>query len=159
MRNRIESDITPQTASGRGNGQGRGSFLFAAETDRRRIGLDMLIRLAVSAFAVVLFNIRSAGGGQRPVLWLTLLVFGVYTLWPILHMGDRMEFYQNGILCQGQFYPIAQRTRVTWTGSQFRLGFLPSTYLHISGCGEAIDVSFMKDAQKLFNRAYGIAMY
>ena len=132
----------------------RGGFLFAAETDRRRIGLDIALRLAVCAFALALLILR-----ESEMLVPTGLVFLAYTLWPLLHMGDRMEFYRNGILYQGQFFPVGQRTRVTWVGSQFRLSFLPSTYLDISGCRERIDVSFMKDAQKLFNRAYGIAMY
>ena len=34
--NRIETDLLSQSASGRGSGQGRGSYLFAAEPDRRR---------------------------------------------------------------------------------------------------------------------------
>lgn len=38
--NRIETDLLSQSASGRGSGQGRGSYLFAAEPNRRRIGLS-----------------------------------------------------------------------------------------------------------------------
>lgn len=152
--NRTESNVTPQTASGRGDGQGRGSFLFAAETDRRRVGLEMLIRLAVCGFAAGLLFCR-----ESEMLIPTGVVFLIYTLWPVLHMGDRMEFYQNGILCQGAFYPIGQRTRITWVGSRYRLRFLPATYLDISGCRQRIDVSYMQDAQKLFNRAYCGAIY
>ena len=152
--NRIETDLLSQSGSGRGSGQGRGSYLFAAEPDRRRIGLEMLIRLAVCGFAMVLFVLQGA-----EFLLLTGAVFSAYCLWPLLHMGDRMEFYQNGILYQGQFYPIGQRTRVVWTGSRFRMSFLPSTFLDISGCRERIDVSFMQEAQKLFNRAYSGGIY
>ena len=114
----------------------------------------MLIRLAVCGFAMVLFVLQGA-----EFLLLTGAVFSAYCLWPLLHMGDRMEFYQNGILYQGQFYPIGQRTRVVWTGSRFRMSFLPSTFLDISGCRERIDVSFMQEAQKLFNRAYSGGIY
>ena len=45
------------------------------------------------------------------------------------------------------------------TGSRFRMSFLPSTFLDISGCRERIDVSFMQEAQKLFNRAYSGGIY
>ena len=155
----VVTDIESQTASGRGAGQGRGSFLFAAETDRRRVGLDMLIRLAESAFAVALFAVRDTGSSRTSMLWLAAALFAVYTLWQLLHMGDRMELYQNGILCQGMFYPIGRETRIAWVGSRPGLSFLPSTYLDVSGCGQRIDVSFMKDARKLFNRAYGFAAY
>ena len=68
----------------------------------------MLIRLAESAFAVALFAVRDTGSSRTSMLWLAAALFAVYTLWPLLHMGDRMELYQNGILCQGLFYPIGR---------------------------------------------------
>lgn len=147
---RIETNIETQTAAGRNGGR----FLFAAETDRRRIGLDILSRLAVCAFAAALLVLREA-----ELALPAGAVFLLYSLWPLLHMGDRMEFYQNGILYQGELYPIGQQTRITWVGGRRGLSFFSSTYLDISGCRRRIDVSFMKDAQKLFNRAYSGTMY
>lgn len=135
-----------------GGAEARGSFLFAAETDRRRIGLDIAIRLAVCGFALALLLLR-----ESEVLLPMGAVFLLYILWPLLHMGDRMEFYRNGILCQGEFYPVGERTRISWMG--VRRGFLPTTYLSIGGCKGRIDVSYMEDAQKLFNRAYYGADY
>lgn len=135
-----------EAASG-GGGIEPGELLCAVEADRRRVGLEILIRAAVSVLAILL-----ASDAAPAVRMSTIIVLICVTVWPVRHMGDRMELRQNGIVCRGKFYPVGQRTKVTWVGT--RLNFLPSTLLQLSGCKKRIDVSYMKDAEKLFARSY-----
>ena len=147
------TDVARQTAS-RGNSASptRGRLLYRVETDRRRIGLEILIRLAAAAFAM--FAAWSRGAYTMIA---TAVAFALFCAWPLLHMGDRMELYENGILCLGKWYPVGANTPVSWTGG--RGFFLPTTWLGVSGFRERINVSFMKDAEKLFNRAYSNAIF
>lgn len=126
-----------------------GGLLYTAEPNRRRIGMEMLIRLAVSVFAIVLAVVRDTGTGLLVAMAAALALF---TLWPLRHWWDRMELHGNGIVYRGTFYPVGERSKATWVG--VRIAFLPSTFLQLSGCKRRIDVSFMKDAEKLFARAY-----
>lgn len=152
MSQTYRSDVERQTASRGGGASGWGKHLFTVETNRKRIGLEVLIRLAASVFAIALS--WSRGKGLTLALAAALAVF---CAWPLLHMGDRMELYQNGVAYQGKLYPVGPGIPVSWTGG--RGFFLPTTWLSIGGCPGRIDVSFMKDAQKLFNRAYHNAIY
>ena len=129
---------------------GPGRLLYTVEPDRRRIGLEMLIRLAASALALALAVRQGTGTG---LLAATAAALTVVTLWPLRHWRDGMELYDGGVVCRSTFYPVGPRSKAAWVGT--RLGFLPSTFLQLSGCQRRIDVSFMKDAEKLFARAYG----
>lgn len=153
MGHRIETDMERQTASGKGGPpEKRGKLLLTVETDRKRVGLEILIRLVVCAFVTYLSRSR-----ETAVLVATVVAFAVFCAWPLLHLRDRMELYGNGILCLGKWYPMGVNTKITWVGG--RGFFLPTTYLGVSGCRKRINVSFMKDAEKLFNRAYNNAIY
>ena len=138
-----------ENASGSGP-PGQGRLLCTVGPDRRRIGLEMLIRLAASAFALALAVSQDTGTG---LLAATAAALTVVILWPLRHWRDGMELYDGGIVYRGTFYPAVPRGTAVWVGA--RLGFLPSTFLQLSGSGRRIDVSFMKDAEKLFARAYG----
>lgn len=154
MADRVYTEKEQQTASGKGSPSGkRGKLLYKVETDRKRIGLEILARTALSVLALV----SALSKGNMPLILATMVLFLIFDAWPLLHMGDAMELYENGILYVGKWYPIGTRTQVNWVGGR---GFvLPTTWLGISGCGDRINVSFMKDAEKLFNRAYNNAIY
>ena len=137
-----------ENASGSGP-PGRGRLLCAVGPDRRRIGLEMLIRLAASVFALAL---AVSQGTETGLLAVTAGVLAIAVLWPLRHWRDGMELYDGGIVCRGTFYPAVPRGTAVWVGA--RIGFLPSTFLQLSGSRRRIDVSFMKDAEKLFARAY-----
>lgn len=142
-----------QTEAENVSGSGRpgpGKLLYTVEPDRRRIGLETLIRLAASAFALVLAVSQDTG---TELLAVTAAALTVATLWPLRHWRDGMELYGGGVVYRGTFYPVDTRCKAVWVGA--RIGFLPSTFLQLSGCRRRIDVSFMKDAEKLFARAYG----
>lgn len=154
MADRIHREMEEQTVSSKGSASSKyGKLLYKVETDRKRIGLEILIRLGASALGII----AALGRGSWPLLIATAAAFAIFCAWPLLHMGDRMEIYENGILYLGNWHPIGQRTRVDWVGG--RGFFLPTTWLGISNCPERINVSFMKDAEKLFNRAYNNAIY
>lgn len=144
----VYTDLQEQGVSGGGgSSSGRGRLLYTVEPDRKRVGLELLIRLVVSGFVVFLTYYQG-----RTLVWPTLAAFVIFTLWPLTHLGDGMELYQNGVVYKGELYPVGGQTRITWVGR--RGFFLPITWLDISNCQKRIKVSFMKDAQKLFNRAY-----
>ena len=123
-----------------------GELLCTVGPDRRRIGLEALIRLAVSAFALAL----AAYQGTDPPLLPTAAALLIFVLWPLRHWSDGMELRRGGVVYRGEFYPVGGRA--AWVGT--RLGFLPSTFLDLGGGRRRIDVSFMRDAEKLFARTY-----
>lgn len=129
---------------------GPGKLLYTVGPDRRRIGLETLIRLAVSVFALALYVSQGTGTGLLAAAAGALTIF---ILWPLRHWRDGMELYDAGVVYRGAFYPVDAQVKVAWVGA--RIGFLPSTFLQLSGRRRRIDVSFMKDAEKLFARAYG----
>lgn len=136
MANGTYRDKERQTASGKGSPSGkRGKLLYEVETDRKRIGLEILARTALSTVGIV----ASFSRGINAFSIAAAVVFAVFCAWPLLHMGDRMEFYENGILYLGQWYPIGRQTRVDWVGGQSFV--LPTTWLGVScaasGCGAA----------------------
>ena len=147
MRHEIRQTETENVSGG---GPGPGRLLCTVEPDRRRIGLEMLIRLAASAFALALAVSQETG---TELLAVTAAALAVAVLWPLRHWRDGMELHDGGIVYRGAFYPVGPQSKVVWAGA--RIGFLPSTFLQLSGCPRRIDVSFMKDAEKLFARAYG----
>ncbi len=123
-----------------------GELLYTVGPDWRRIGLEALIRLAVSAFALAL----AAYQGTEPALLLPVAAaLLVFVLWPLRHGWDGMELRRGGVVCRGKFYPVGGR--VAWVG--VNTVFLNSTFLDLGG-KKRINVSFMKDAEKLFARAY-----
>ncbi|MBD5084482.1 MAG: hypothetical protein HDT33_05315 [Clostridiales bacterium] len=146
-------DIEQQKVSKGGASSKRGKLLYTVKTDRKRIGLEILIRVAGTAIALV----SALSKGNMSLILATLVLFLIFDAWPLLHMGDSMELYENGILYVGKWYPVGPRTQVDWVGG--RGFFLPTTWMGVSGCGDRINVSFMKDAEKLFNRAYNNAVY
>ena len=141
-------DVT-QTEMGDRPGAGLGKLLCTVGPDRKRIGQEMLIRLAVCVFAMVLFVTQ---GTETGLLAATAAVLAVVTLWPLRHWKDGMELHEDGIVYRGRGYPLGANGKVTWVGT--RIGFLPSTFLQVSGAKRRIDVSFMKNAEKLFTRTY-----
>ncbi len=154
MADRIYRETEQQTLSPKGNAASKyGKLLYKVETDRKRIGLEILLRLAAAALAMFV----ALGKGDWTLLIATAIVLVIFCAWPLLHMGDRMELYENGILHLGNWYPVGKQTRVDWVGG--RGFFLPTTWMGISNCPERINVSFMKDAEKLFNRAYGNTIF
>ena len=140
--------IETENVSGGGRPE-PGKLLDTVAPDRRRIGLEALIRLAASAFALAL-AVRQ--GAETGLLAVTAAALAVVTQWPLRHWRDGMELHDGGIVYRGDFYPVDLRSKATWVGA--RINFLPSTFLQLSGCKRRIDVSFMKDAEKLFARAY-----
>ena len=134
---------------------GPGKLIYTVEPDRRRIGLEMLIRLAASAFALAL---AVSQGTETGLLAVTAAALAIVVLWPLRHWRDGMELYDGGVVYRGTFYPAVPRGTAVWVGA--RIGFLPSTFVPLSGSRRRIDVSFMKDAEKLFARAYdNVVMY
>ena len=140
------NEVQTQNISGGGQA-GQGDLLYTVDPDRKRIGLEMLIRLAVSVFAMVIFIAQNT---ETQLLIVTAAVLLVVILWPLRHWQDGMELHRGGVVYRGTFYPVGGK--VTWVGA--RIGFLPSTFLGLSSSKRRIDVSFMKDAEKLFARAY-----
>lgn len=136
----------------RAGGAGPGALLYTVEADRKRVGLEMVIRAAVSILAVLL-----ASDTAQAVRIAVAAVLICFTVWPVRHMHDQMELHQNGVVYRGKFCPVGPQTRAVWVGR--RIGFLPSTFLELSGCKRRIDVSFMKDAEKLFARAYSSVVF
>ena len=103
------NEVHTQTVPG--GGPEPGELLYTLGPDWKRIGLESLIRLAVSAFALGLAAYR----GTEPALLLpTAAALLILVLWPLRHGRDGMELRRGGVVYRGKFYPVGGR--VTWTG-------------------------------------------
>ena len=139
-RNDIQGQAVP------GGGPEPGELLYTVGPDWRRIGLEALIRLAVSAFAL---GLRGSQGRDLPCLLPPPPRRRVFCLGPRRPGGAGWGLGGGGVVYRSKFYPAGGR--VAWRG--VNTVFLSSTYLHL-GQKKGINVSFMKDAEKLFTRAY-----
>lgn len=84
---------------------------------------------------------------------MALVICLIFLLYSLRHCKDSMQFYDNGIAFRGKEY-IFQTNKAIWSKSS-GTGYLPSRIrLHLVGIPDGANVSYIKDAQKLFTQFY-----
>lgn len=131
-----------------------GRLLGEAGTDWTRIGLDVLIRAAIVALATFIFWRRGDLATSSPfVLAAVACIYAVLVLFPLRHCRDSIQFHENGIVYRGKSY-LFQKPRAEWSRVSGTGHFLSVTYLYLDGMSNGINVSCVRDAQKIFTRLY-----
>lgn len=130
-----------------------GRLLGEAGLDIRRLALDIFIRAVVLAVAAFVWwrrgDLEIATATGKAVLVICFL----FLLYPLRHCKDSMQFYENGIVYKGKDY-IFQTDKATWSKSSGTGYFLSGLRLYLVGIPNGADVSFIKDAKKLFTQFY-----
>lgn len=128
-----------------------GQLLGEAKTDTKRILMDLLIRVAISALAIWLWSRQGdATGIISLICYAGLLVF---TLYPLIHSGDAMRFYENGIMFKKKTY-LFRSQQVKWVCREGVMNLMEGRYLSLEGYKNQINASYVQNAQDTFAKAY-----
>ena len=130
-----------------------GRLLGETGLDTRRLVISMLIRVALVAFATFLLWSREELDLASTTDQVVLAIYAVFVLFPLVHVRDSIKFYQNGIAYNGKAY-IFQTSKVTWSKRTGAGYFLAYEMLQMAGMPKGANVSYIKDAQELFDGFY-----
>lgn len=128
-----------------------GKKLTEAGADKKKIYIETVVRVAV----LVAFLFAVSGGGRNftniTMVVLSILIVFVMGLYPLIHLPEKMEFYENGIVHNGIVYLWSDMRSVEWrdytTGGFFH---------HMSMATECkvFDITYLDCAKKQYNKAY-----
>ena len=127
-----------------------GNLLGKAETDRKRILLNMLLKAVIVVFAVILTFKKGDSAFIRGAL---IIIYSVFILYALPHWNDSMTFYENGIVFKKKTY-LFQSTQFEWMKRSGVGYFFPATYLYLGGVSKGLNVSYIKDVKDTFVRIY-----
>ncbi len=150
MARMVESSST-FTLNVRTNGDSLGKLLAEAKTDWKKIFLDVLIRAAISALAVWVWSRR--GGTSEIVNLICYVGLLVFTAYPLIHMGDAIGFYENGVRFRKKQYPFRSQS-VQWLGREGVGSILGGRYLVLGGHAKQINASYVQSPEEAFSSAY-----
>ena len=101
--------------------------------------------------------IGGAGGIARlkaegPTPWDLIFSIGlivVFGLFPLIHLRDSLEFYENGIVFSGKTYYLKDLGEVRWHNSS---NVISSTYMKTNV--KSFNVTYLIHPKKAYNQAY-----
>ncbi len=148
---RIVEASNTYTMNVRTNADSLGQLLGSVKTDWKRIGMDILLRIVMSA--LVLFVWSRSGNGTGALDLICDVGLLVFTLYPLIHCRDTMQFYENGIMFKNSTFLFCSQ-QVQWLHSEGVGHILPGTYLRLAGSKKQINASYLQDPQGAFAIAY-----
>ena len=136
--------VTKPTGTG-----GLGPLLATAGADQKKIFSDAAVRLVIAVLIWVLQhrNGSSMAAGMDLAL---LVIYAGFTLWPLLHLRDRLEFHANGLRFKGEEYAFNGPVQVTWRS--WKVFFTDNIRLQVHN--ETLAVTYVEDVQGVFTRCY-----
>lgn len=153
MAQHLHVEETTYTIQAPINASSLGRRLGEAGLDVQRLALAIFIRVVILALAAFIWWRR----GDLEIATVTgkvvLVICLIFLLYPLRHCKDSMQFYENGIVYKGKDY-IFQTDKATWSKSSGTGYFLSGLRLYLVGMPNGADVSFIKDAKKLFTQFY-----
>ncbi len=128
-----------------------GSLLGEAKTDWKRLGIDVLLRAAIAALALWVWN--NKGGLSGVIGMILILILAVLVLYPLLHAGDSMQFFENGVKFKNKAY-LFRSQQVEWMRREGYLNVMEGRYLYLNGNKDKINASYVQNPQDAFASAY-----
>lgn len=148
---RIVESSSSFTMDVRTDANALGQLLAEAKTDMKRIFTDVLLRVAISALAVWVWSRKGdLTGAVNLVLYAGLLVFTAY---PLIHLGDTLGFYENGVMFKKKTFLFRSRNG-QWFYREGMLNVMQARYLILGGHQKKINASYVRDPQDAFSKAY-----
>lgn len=148
---RIVENSSSYSLNVRTDADSLGQLLGEAKADTKRILLDVLIRLAISGLAIWIWSRQGDTTGMISLIcYAGLLVFTVY---PLIHSGDTMRFYENGIMFKKKTYLFRSR-QVKWLRREGVMNILEGRYLYLEG-HKQLNASYVHKPLDVFAKAYG----
>lgn len=133
-----------------------GNKLSEAPCNKGKVAFNVTWRLALCLLCMF-----AAIGGVSGVSrwsetgpnWWELIFLGIPTLifglWPLIHLRDNLEFYENGIVYHKKTYTLKELGEISWhnSGNAFT-----STYMRTNVKG--FNVTYLVHPKKAYNQAY-----
>ncbi len=134
-----------------------GRKLAQVHANMGKILFQTAIRLTLAGI-IVLAGVRGnppgkpvsfAAGSLAALIALTALA---WVLFPLIHCGDCLEFYEAGIVIGKQFWTLEKLGKISFMDVKNNYSLFGQTYM----CTEVrrFNVTYIKDAKKNFNFAY-----
>ncbi len=127
--------------------------LTEAGPNMGKIFLNSAIR--ATCLGLVLWVGYAEGGFSGSWLFM-FLIFFLIVLFPMRHLRDKVAFYSNGITYHQRKCTLEEIGAVHWTTMKPSVGFFEELYMD-TDAGRFV-FTYVKDAKKQFNRAYGKQM-
>lgn len=126
-----------------------GRKLSEAGADKKRILLNVGIR-AVLGIIFMLAGISSIK--DNPIFALVMLLIIIFiVVYPYLsHRKDYVIFYENGVDCKGEVWPLSSLEPISWRTISMQVGSRQKMDTKI----KEFDVTFIDGAKSAYNRAY-----
>lgn len=153
MAHRLRVEETTYTIQAPINASSLGRRLGEAGLDVQRLVLAIFIRVVILAAAAFIWWRRGDFEISTITGKVTLVICAIFLLYPLRHCKDSMQFYENGIVFNGKDY-IFKTNQATWSKSSGTGYLLSAIQLHLVGMSDGANVSYIKDAQKLFTQFY-----
>ena len=148
---RIVENSSSYSLNVRTNADSLGQLLGEAKTDTKRIVMDILIRVAISVLAIWIWSRQGdAAGIINVICYAGLLIFTVY---PLIHSGDTMQFHENGIMFKKKTY-LFRSQQVKWLCREGVMNIMEGRYLYLGGHKKQINASYVQNPQDAFAKAY-----
>lgn len=127
-----------------------GKKLGEVVANKKKIYIETAIRLVV--LGVFLFFVS---GGGKDMKNTTMLVFCIVVvlvigLYPLIHLPEKMEFYEDGIVHNGIVYLWSDMRSVEW--HDYTKGIFHYTRM-ATEC-KVFDITYLDCAKKQYNKAY-----
>lgn len=134
-----------------------GRKLAQAHANMGKILFRTAIRLTLAG-VIVFAGIRGKPPGKPvsiPALSLAALIALaalVWVLFPLVHCQDNLEFYETGMVIGKRLWPLEKLGNISFMDVKNNYSLFGQTYM----CTEIrrFNVTYIKDAKKIFNRAY-----
>lgn len=128
-----------------------GKKLGEAVANKKKIYAEAVIRLVVSG----VFCFLVSGGGtdmeNTTMQVLCIAVVLIIGLYPLIHLPEKLEFYEEGIVHNGIVYLWSDMGSVEW--QDYTMGSFLYRMSMATECKD-FDITYLDCAKKQYNKAY-----
>ncbi len=128
-----------------------GRLLGESKLDGKRLGMDMGLRALIAVLAIFVWNWK--GQSSPAVMWILYAGLAVLVLYPLVHLGDSMEFYENGVKYKNSTYLFRSRN-AEWIRREGVGHIISGVYLYLGGQKNGFNASYLQTPDESFARAY-----
>lgn len=125
-----------------------GRKLSEADANKGKIALMIALRVLVVGFFVVM-GARRNGIGFALFLLIPAIPIAA---WPLIHLRDKVAFYENGFIHRGKAWLFSELGQVTWKRYTGGADLFSSVYMTVGV--KNFSFSYVKDGKVAFDRAY-----
>jgi hypothetical protein len=127
-----------------------GNKLTEAGPNTGKIFLNCAIRMALWGLVLWAGYAKEGFSGLWVFMFFVSLIIAAL---PMRHLRDKVEFFRNGISYHQKNLTLEEIGVVQWINFKSSVGFFENLFMDTDA--GRFDFTYVKDAKKQFNRAYG----